>query len=367
MENKKFSFALKLWLWVGLAMVFIQVLIGGITRLTDSGLSITEWEVIKGVIPPTNDAEWEESFNKYKTEARKQYETIHSDMTLSEFKVIYFWEYFHRMWARLMGIVFAIPFVIFLWRKEIDKKLLIKLLVVLFFGALAGIFGWLMVQSGLNNDDRTWVSAYNLVIHLLIAVATFCAIYWAIIYVSKRDILSIPRADRSRMKILLYSLIVFTFFQVIMGGLMAGMRAGLVHPHWPVFISSSGFMNALVDLNSFSQDDLLNYEPSAFIKAWVQMIHRSVPYIILGLSLIIYFYARGKYWFSTIKTPILLLIGFILLQAIFGIFTVINSIGRIPVFWGVIHQVMALILIAAELHLLYRITSSHIAEEGNQL
>ncbi len=358
MANKNFSIGLKLWLWIGLVMVFIQVMIGGITRLTDSGLSITEWEVIKGVIPPTNEAQWNEAFDKYKTEARKQFETIHADMTLHEFKVIYYWEYIHRMWARLMGLVFAIPFFYFYFRKQIDKKLFRKLMVVIFFASLAGIFGWLMVKSGLNNDDRTWVNAYNLVIHLLIAFATFAAIYWAIAYVSVEKDVEIRKEHRKRINLLIYTVLSATVLQVILGGLMAGMRAGLLHPHWPVFINGSWFFSELVNLSSFSQDDLLNYEPSVFVKAWVQALHRTLPYVILIFSGIIYFYARGKYWFSTVKTPILLMIAFVLLQAIFGILTVINSIGRIPVFWGVVHQLMALILIAAQLHLLYKVKIS---------
>lgn len=355
MANKQFSFGLKLWLWIGLVMVFIQVMIGGITRLTDSGLSITEWEVIKGVMPPVNDAQWDDAFNKYKTEARKQFETIHADMTLQEFKTIYYWEYIHRMWARLMGIVFIIPFVIFYMRKQIDKLLLRKLIVVIFFASLAGIFGWLMVRSGLNNDDRTWVNAYNLVIHLLIAIATFCAIYWAIAYVSLQKEFDFLPGQSKRMKSLIYSVILVTVLQVIIGGLMAGMRAGLLHPHWPVYINGSWFFSELVNLDSFSQDDLLNYEPSVFVKAWVQAIHRGLPYLILGLSILIYIYARGKYWFTKLKKPIVLIIVLVLVQAFLGIMTVMNSIGRIPVLWGVIHQLMALILIAAQLHLLYMV------------
>ncbi len=355
MAGKQYSVSLKLWLWIGLAMIFVQVMIGGITRLTDSGLSITEWEVVKGVIPPLNQAQWQDAFHKYKTAAEKNYETLHPDMTLQEFKWIYFWEYFHRLWARTMGLVFLIPFIYFLWKKQIDKQLLKKLIAVIFFASLAAIFGWIMVKSGLNQDNRTWVSAYKLVTHLLIAIATFCSIYWAILSVSCLKAVRMPSGELSKMRTLIWSILIVTFLQVIVGGLMAGMRAELIHPHWPVFLHSEGFFHALTDLDSFSSDDLLNYEPSIFIKAWVQFIHRSLPYIILALAAIIYVFARGKYWFGTLRRPIFLLIGLILLQGTLGVLTIVNSIGSIPVILAVIHQLVALILIAAELHILYRL------------
>lgn len=352
---KKYAIGLKLWLWIGLIMVFVQVLIGGITRLTDSGLSITDWEIVQGVIPPIGEAEWQEAFNEYKTEAAKQYETLHPDMTLSEFKGIYFWEYFHRMWARLMGFVFIIPFIYFLIKKEIDRKLLKKLLVVILCASLAGIFGWIMVKSGLNNDDRTWVSAYKLVIHLVIAIATFAAIYWTIASVSNYEAIKIPTGERKKLKTMVYILLIVTAGQIILGGLMAGMRAALIHPYWPAFMHGSSFMHALGDIESFTRDDLLNYEPSIFIKAWVQAFHRTFAYLILLMTGIIYLYTRRKYWVTRLRVPIRVLLLLVFTQIILGITTIINSIGSIPVVWGVLHQITAIILVAAELHILYRV------------
>jgi cytochrome c oxidase assembly protein subunit 15 len=117
----------RVWLFIGVFMVFMQVVIGGITRLTDSGLSITEWAVIQGTMPPTNVVEWEQAFTEYQVMAKKQFETLHADMTLSEFKVIYFWEYFHRLWARTMGFVFIFPFIFFLWKRGSYQRLLKRL------------------------------------------------------------------------------------------------------------------------------------------------------------------------------------------------------------------------------------------------
>ncbi len=170
---RKISKAVSIWLMIGCIMVLFQIIIGGITRLTDSGLSITEWEVVKGTLPPLNDSEWEVSFEKYKTFAKKQFQSLHSDMTLEKFKQIYFWEYFHRLWARLMGFVFIIPFIYFLIRKKIEVYFIKRLLIVILLASLSAIFGWLMVASGLNNDKRTWVNAYNLLTHLILATSLF--------------------------------------------------------------------------------------------------------------------------------------------------------------------------------------------------
>jgi len=166
------------WLVVGLVMVFFQVFIGGVTRLTDSGLSITEWAVIQGTLPPLNAGEWDVAFEKYKVSAKRQYESLHGDMTMSEFKVIFFWEYFHRLWARLMGFVFIIPFFYFLYKKWMPGWLLKRLGVVILLASAAATFGWIMVASGLNEDNRTWVSAYKLMTHLGIATVLFGYLFW---------------------------------------------------------------------------------------------------------------------------------------------------------------------------------------------
>ena len=168
----------RIWLFIGVAMVFMQVVIGGITRLTDSGLSITEWAVIQGTIPPLNEVEWVGAFDKYKIAAKKQYETIHAGMTLSEFKVIFFWEYFHRLWARTLGFVFLFPFLFFLLKKQIPNWLLKRLGITVGLAAVVATFGWIMVASGLNTDNRTWVSAYKLVGHLSLATILFAYLTW---------------------------------------------------------------------------------------------------------------------------------------------------------------------------------------------
>ena len=178
-------------LFVGLILVLGQIVIGGITRLTDSGLSITEWEVIEGTIPPLNDEEWQITFDKYKVGAKHQYEIKNPDMTLSEFKFIYFWEWFHRFWARSMGMIFLIPFIFFLGKRYFSKMIVLRLGVVILLAATAAIMGWLMVDSGIQNTEeelvsevlRTRVSAYKLIIHLLIATALIGYLWWTYLIV----------------------------------------------------------------------------------------------------------------------------------------------------------------------------------------
>jgi heme a synthase len=157
------------WLFIGVVMVFFQILLGGITRLTGSGLSITRWEIVTGTVPPLNATEWQEAFDLYKE--TPQYQQINAGMSLSQFKFIFFWEYLHRLWARTMGFVFLFPFIFFLWRRSLSKEILRRLLVVVILAAVAALFGWIMVASGLIN--RPWVNAYKLTVHLCLGISLF--------------------------------------------------------------------------------------------------------------------------------------------------------------------------------------------------
>jgi cytochrome c oxidase assembly protein subunit 15 len=166
--------AIATWLLFCCAMIFAMVLIGGITRLTESGLSITQWQPIEGVLPPLNAAEWNDAFARYR--AIPQYLAVHPDMTLAQFKSIYFWEYFHRLWGRLIGIVFLLPFLYFLWRGMVTRALAPKLAALFVLGGLQGALGWYMVESGL--ESRIEVSQYRLAAHLAMAVIIYLAMLW---------------------------------------------------------------------------------------------------------------------------------------------------------------------------------------------
>ncbi len=336
-------------------MVFFQVVLGGITRLTDSGLSITEWAVIQGAIPPMNEAEWQEAFEQYKQAARRQYEVLHRDMSLREFKFIYFWEYLHRLWARLMGVVFVLPFLWFVWKGMLPRWLLRRLGIVILLASLAAVFGWIMVKSGLHNDQRTWVSAYKLVIHLFIATLLFAYLFWTWLLAARPPVASF--SARGRLRRYVWVLVGFVVVQIALGGLMAGMRAGLVHPHFPVFVRGSAFWQALTDTSELHWAHLIDYEPARAIKALVQLLHRAVAWLLVGLA--VWWHVQLKRWAG----PTLLVrrsrwfYGMLGVQFGLGVLTIVNCIGRVPVFWGVVHQGGALLTLAAVLLLAYSLRS----------
>ena len=162
------------WLILGVFLVFFQIIIGGITRLTGSGLSITEWEIVIGSMPPTSAEKWESEFDKYKE--TPQYEKINQGMSMDDFKFIYFWEWLHRFWARWMGVVFIIPFLFFLFKRWLTRPWIFKLIMVMLLASLVASFGWIMVASGLI--DRPWVDAYKLTMHLALALVVFAYLVW---------------------------------------------------------------------------------------------------------------------------------------------------------------------------------------------
>jgi len=342
-QKNPISKAVQIWLFIGVAMVFIQVVIGGVTRLTDSGLSITEWAVIQGTIPPLNEGEWITAFEQYKVAAKKQYETLHADMTLSGFKVIYFWEFFHRLWARTLGFVFLFPFLYFLWKKQIPNWLLKRLGITVGIAAIVATFGWIMVASGLNNDNRTWVSAYKLVGHLSLATILFGYLIWTW-FMARQPI----RTDDHLIKFkkLGWGIAGVLMIQIIFGGLMAGMRAGLIHPYFPFFVEGERLLSTL----NGNAVDIVDYEGSASIKAFVQILHRSTAYILSGM--IIYFFVKiRKVKISTqLGLGNNLLLGMLSIQFLLGILTIVNCFGKVPLVYGAMHQAGALILLAILLY-----------------
>ncbi len=341
------------WLLLGCIMVLFQVIIGGITRLTDSGLSITEWAVIQGALPPMNHEQWREAFEAYKQAARRQYESLHADMTLGEFKWIYFWEYLHRNWARLMGLVFAIPFFYFWRRNMLPRWLMRRLGVVIALAAVVATFGWVMVKSGLNDDTRTWVSAYKLIVHLGLAVLLFGYLLWTwFLAVFPKGTLP-PIKELAEERRLARWFIALLFLQILLGGLMAGMRAGLVFPHFPVFIRMEAFLKLLAESPHWSLDYFLNYEPSSFIKGTVQLLHRVVAWGLLVLGGLFAFKVRRSKEEALLVKGANLLVILLIMQFLLGILTVVNSIGRIPIALGVLHQGMALLLLGGALFISY--------------
>lgn len=347
--SKQYSRAVTTWLLVGVVMVFFQVIIGGITRLTESGLSITKWEVVSGTLPPMSDQAWQHEFDLYKE--TPQYKEINEGMSFEDFKFIYFWEYVHRLWARLMGFVFIIPFVWFMMKKQLDKTILKNLGVVILLAILAATFGWIMVASGLI--ERPWVNAYNLSVHLMIAFGVFIALYWTYLRAKYER----PLADNNPSwlrKGLVAIAIIFTI-QVFLGSVFSGMRAAVVYPTWPDMYGKY-FPDIIFNAGEWNLDNFVNYDKNAFMPALIHFLHRNTAYLLLlagsyfGIRTIRF--GRKEKNFSLVTGGWLLIIV-LLIQALLGILTVINSQGKIPVSYGVLHQADALLITGVMVYLFF--------------
>jgi cytochrome c oxidase assembly protein subunit 15 len=344
LKKYKYSKIIRNWLLVGLVMLIGQVVIGGITRLTGSGLSITRWEIITGVIPPLNAEQWVEAFELYKE--TPQFQKINSMFTIEEFKFIYFWEYFHRLWVRSLGFIFLIPFVIFVVKKQIDSYLIKRLLLVVFLTILTASAGWIMVQSGLIN--RPWVNAYKLTIHFMMALFIITAMVKTIadvyVFESEREV-----KNKSIVPIVLG----VTFVQLIFAGLLAGMKGGLYYPTWPDM--NGEFIPAvLLNATHWNWKNMISYDSYLFAPAFVQFTHRMIAYLLAILTFYMFFKLKpyvdkiSKKWLS-------LLVILIVIQIFLGILTVLNVNGKIPLFYGVSHQLIGLLYFISLLFLLFSV------------
>ncbi|MFC5682936.1 COX15/CtaA family protein [Flavobacterium sp. MAHUQ-51] len=328
-----------IWLLSGCVLIFIMVVVGGITRLTNSGLSMTDWHLITDTLPPLTEAKWQEAFEQYKQFPEYQKINIHNNFTLSDYKFIYFWEWFHRFIGRAIGIVFIIPFVYFLIKKRLDKETLKKCLILLGLGGLQGFFGWFMVKSGLiDNPD---VSHFRLALHLTTAFITFAYTFWValdLIYPVKRNI------EKTLRSIARYTLF-FLLLQIIYGGFVAGLNAGLIHNHWPL-MSDGQFIHDSVFLE---QDSLLLSFTEG--KSGVQFIHRTLAYVVTGMILFLY-YKSSKYNIDfNQKRSLQALVFLVFVQFALGVFTLLYGV---PLWLGLIHQVNAFFLLSAMTYSLHR-------------
>ena len=222
--------AVGLWLLVCAAMIFAMVILGGITRLSGSGLSIMEWDPLMGALPPFSDAEWNRVFGLYQGIA--QYKHINPNMTLGEFKGIFWWEYSHRVWARLIAVVFLVPFLFFLFKGYLRKAWAPRLAAIFVLGALQGAVGWYMVVSGF--EDRDSVSQYRLVIHLLMALLIYALILWSALDLLDPEALDDAQVKARRLKLHGWLLIAAIALEITMGGLVAGLHGGLVYNDFPL-------------------------------------------------------------------------------------------------------------------------------------
>ena len=325
---KREDISVIIWLIAGCLLVFMMVIVGGITRLTDSGLSMVDWNLFSGAIPPINQAEWIETFNQYKQ--YPEYQKQNFMFTLSEFKTIFFWEYIHRILGRFIGIVFIVPFIYFLIKKRLSKSLIIECSILLFMGGTQGAIGWWMVKSGLvNNPD---VSHFRLATHLITAFLTFSYTFWValkLIYPSKKSY----NTSLYNSSIMLMLVVII---QIIYGAFVAGLDAGKVYNSWPKMD------------DKWIAESVYAMEPfwSNFINgiAGVQFVHRTFAFVVVGLIIYIYYQSKKYTLLKTENIAINLLIVTVFFQMILGIITLVMGV---PLWLGVLHQVGAFILLAS--------------------
>lgn len=322
-ENKP----ILIWLLLGFLLIFLMVVIGGITRLTNSGLSMVDWKLIVGSIPPLNEQQWLETFEKYKQ--FPEYQQQNFRFTLDEFKSIFFWEYLHRLLGRLIGLVFVIPFVYFLIKKKLSKKLIKQCLVMLGLGALQGGIGWWMVKSGLVKDPD--VSHYRLAIHLITAFLTAAYIFWVGLGLIYEEALT---QNFNKLKRLLFLLLGLVVLQIIYGAFVSGLNAGFILNTWPK-MGESWIDASVTAMSPF----VVNFIEGI---GGVQFIHRYLAYIVSGL--VFYVWWRGsKYELSSLqKKGLLGMIFIVVFQFFLGVLTLIYSV---PIWLGVLHQVGAFFLL----------------------
>ena len=340
------------WLFIGCVMVFFQVIVGGVTRLTESGLSITQWKPLKGIVPPMNEQEWNAEFELYKQKV--QYKTINEGMTVSEFKWIFFWEYSHRFWARFMGFVFIIPFIFFVAKGWLDKNFFRKIGVLFLWGGLIGVYGWIMVKSGLTG---VFVPPVHLSIHLILALSLFAYLIYMTLSVYRTDYQSPITNHQSPIANLAYAILVILFVQIFLGGIVSGMKAGLAYPTWPdmngQFIPSALFTEKATTVG------FVNYNAQDFWgRTFIQFVHRTTAYVLVVLVIIFFFKSRNITNDKIFKTGLHLFPFFVLLQAVIGIVTVLNCVGKIPVSYGVLHQAGAMLLIAETVFVIFHLTKT---------
>ena len=324
------------WLLLGVAMLCVQVLLGGITRLTGSGLSITEWEPILGALPPMNDTDWNQAFDEYKKIG--QYAYLNSDFTLGDFKFIYFWEWFHRNWARLISVAFLVPFIYFLFKGLFKLSDLPKLIILFAIGVLLAMVGWIMVFSGLNPEDL-YVSHIKLAMHFNLAMFLISLTFWYALGYLKENL---SLAKNHRLKNLTIGFIVILAVQLIYGAFMAGQKAAQAAPTWP-------FINGDWLPSSVLQKSILYHTIS------IHFIHRTLAFLI---------FLYGIYWtwqcnkIVGLKRRFLPII-LVLFQALLGILSVLTSPKAIKNGWGIfewnaqLHQLVAMALLLSLVYFLY--------------
>ncbi|ULQ55408.1 COX15/CtaA family protein [Flavihumibacter rivuli] len=345
LHTQKGNKAVATWLLIGVGMIIVQVVLGGITRLTGSGLSITEWDVVTGALPPLNEAGWMQEFQKY--QQTPQYRLLNTDFSLGDFKFIFFWEWFHRVWARLIGIVFLVGFVYLIAKKYLRRDMVNPMLILFLLGGLQGAIGWIMVASGLVGD-AVYVKPTRLALHFIFALGLLCYTFWFALQ------LLVPPAERKgepRLARFTAILIGLLGIQLIYGALMAGHKAATAAPTWPS-INGSFLPEGLFR----DQPWLINFIDNT---TTIHFVHRNLAYIITILILVGYRYILRSNPTGWLKKYQRLPLVLVVIQVMLGILSVLMSPGIVPNRWGSfewmaqLHQVVAMFLLLALVFQLY--------------
>ena len=325
MQNTSLSPVVR-WLFLGYFLILIMVIVGGVTRLTGSGLSMTDWKPITGAVPPITDADWQERFELY--QATPQYKIVNNHFSLSEFKSIFWWEFIHRNLGRFIGLIFIFPFLVFWYQKRFDRLLLKKMLLILLLGGFQGFLGWYMVSSGLVDEPN--VSHFRLAAHFTTALAAMLYVFWvaiSILYPIKTPAISLNKKVK-----ILGALVIL---QIVYGAFTAGLKAGYGNFDFlAIFALPSQFASFINDGTT------------------VLFIHRYLAILILIYTLYVYFSEmKPNQLLSFQKIGLKLVLITVLMQVTLGILTLLNSV---PLPLGVLHQVGAALVLTACVYLIRR-------------
>ncbi len=334
-DEKKINRLFLYWLFTSLTLVFSIIVVGGYTRLTGSGLSITEWELFSGLLPPLNNDSWNRYFDAYKK--IPQYKLINFDMTLKEFKIIYYWEYAHRFLARIIGLFFLIPLIYFYFTKKINIKYIKICCLIFIMITIQGIIGWYMVKSGLVNDVS--VSHYRLSIHLASAVLIISTIFWLFKNASSKKNKNFFKFNLFNIPFLFLILIIF--IQIIMGAFVSGLKAGQIYQTWPL-MGNTYFPNDLI-INNLSE--ILKFDSHSL----VQFYHRNLAYLLIIYSFLLTIHIYQNKILKLYR-PLMIFLFILLLQIILGIYTLISGLN---IFLASMHQISGVLLVFSALNLYF--------------
>mgnify|MGYP001276212641 FL=1 len=334
-NEKKINKLFLYWLIISLIFVFFIIIVGGLTRLTNSGLSITKWELFAGILPPLNNSTWEIYFDQYKQ--IPQYKILNSSMSLNEFKIIFYWEYFHRILGRIIGLFFLIPIFFFYLSKKIKSEHMNIAYLILVLILLQGIIGWYMVKSGLVNDVT--VSHYRLSIHLCTAILIISTIFWLVRNIISKNNKIFFNFSINNLPFQIFILLIF--IQIMMGAFVSGLDAGKIYQTWPL-MGNNYFPNDLLIKNLQNITEFDNH-------SLVQFYHRNLAYIIVIyiLFLTIYIYKKKM---KHLYNPLKILLFLLFIQICLGIFTLISGLN---IYLASAHQITSVLLVFSALNLYF--------------